>query len=329
MSDPRTVVVVAVCLLWSSAPATGQPLGAFRWQMLPYCNVLTLSIVQLGAVYTLDGTDDRCGAGQIASARGMAFLNPNGTIGFGVTMVQPGGTPVHLEAAIAFPSLNGTWRDSSGASGNFVLTPGAGAAGPPRLVTASGVPPGSITAIQLAASAVGAAAIAPNSITSGHLADGTVTAFDLAANSVGGGHVVDGSLRHVDLAAPPELLTAENTNSVSLQIGTPLIVSQITVDAPASGRVIVNASGAFLFANFGVLEGARCSLTTGTQVAAPYSAEVSEANVATIWYAPMGGTRVFNVAAGPTTFNLVCVGTGGNSVSVITPVLTALYVAGP
>ncbi len=100
-------------LLLVPLTAGAQSLGTFRWQLLPYCNVLTLHIAQQGAVYTLDGTDDRCGAAQAASARGMAFLNPNGTIGFGVTMIQPGGTPVHLEATISLPTLNGTWRDSS------------------------------------------------------------------------------------------------------------------------------------------------------------------------------------------------------------------------
>ncbi len=104
MSHPRTVLLALVSgLIWSSAPATAQPLGAFRWQIQPYCNVLTLNIAQQGNVFTLDGTDDRCGAPQAASARGMAFLNQNGTIGFGVTMVQPGGVPVRHQSADTEP----------------------------------------------------------------------------------------------------------------------------------------------------------------------------------------------------------------------------------
>jgi len=33
-------------------------------------------------VYTLDGTDDLCGAPQAASVVGIAFQNPNASIGF-------------------------------------------------------------------------------------------------------------------------------------------------------------------------------------------------------------------------------------------------------
>ncbi len=166
MSHVRTALsaLVVVGSLWST-PAMAQPLGTFRWQLLPYCNVVTLNVAQQGALYTLDGTDDRCAAAQAASARGIAFLNPNGTVGFGVTMVQPGGVPVHLEATISMASLGGSWRDSSGASGNFVFLPGAGLGGPPRQVPPGGLPPGAVTSIQLATGAVGASALAANAIT--------------------------------------------------------------------------------------------------------------------------------------------------------------------
>lgn len=62
MAKPRDALVVCCLgLPWLAVPATAQPLGTFRWQLQPYCNVLTLNVVQ-GGVYTLDGTDDRCGA---------------------------------------------------------------------------------------------------------------------------------------------------------------------------------------------------------------------------------------------------------------------------
>lgn len=69
-----------------------QPLGAFRWQLQPFCNVITVNATQNGAVYTLDGFDDQCGAQQRAPLAGTATPNPDGTIGFdlhGVTV--PGG----------------------------------------------------------------------------------------------------------------------------------------------------------------------------------------------------------------------------------------------
>ena len=111
--------------LWSVVPASAQPLGTFRWQLQPYCNVVILAVVQQGGQYQLDGTDDQCGGAVAASARGMAFLNPNGTIGLGLSIVTtPGGTPIHVDATITAPALNGTWRDSAGNSGNFIF--GAG-----------------------------------------------------------------------------------------------------------------------------------------------------------------------------------------------------------
>jgi hypothetical protein len=60
-----------------------QPIGTFRWQLAPYCNVLTLTVTQSGAIYTLDGSDVQCGPGQRASAVGTAFANPDGSIGAG------------------------------------------------------------------------------------------------------------------------------------------------------------------------------------------------------------------------------------------------------
>jgi hypothetical protein len=304
----RTALTVPIVgLLWSSAPVAAQPLGTFRWQLLPYCNVLTLNVSQQGGIYTLDGTDDRCSAGQAASARGLALLNPNGTIGFGVTMVQPGGVPVHLETTITLPLLNGTWRDSSGASGNFVQVSGAGFGGPPRLVAPSGLPPGSITAIQLANGAVGAAAVAADSITTGHIVDGTITTADLRDE--------------------PQAVSSESTVTLRFEAGQQaIVVRQVTVQAPTGGRVIVNASGYFQCPQGAVNENASCSIRTDSESAPPYAGAAWEFGNADIVRAPFGGTRGFNVAAGTIVFRLNCMGTAG--VEVHDPSLTAIFVAG-
>jgi hypothetical protein len=65
------------------APAmavTAQPLGTFRWQLAPHCNVLTLRVDQVGSHYTLSGTDDLCGAAASASAQGTAHAPPANVI---------------------------------------------------------------------------------------------------------------------------------------------------------------------------------------------------------------------------------------------------------
>jgi hypothetical protein len=125
------------------APAAAQPLGTFRWQLQPHCNVLTLTVTQVVGVYRLEGTDDRCGAGRDqAAVVGLAFQNPDGTIGLGMTIVTaPGGVAIHVDAAIALATLSGTWHGSSGASGSFAFTPGAATPGNPLPATAASVPP--------------------------------------------------------------------------------------------------------------------------------------------------------------------------------------------
>jgi hypothetical protein len=130
--------LVLLAISWPS-PAAAQPLGTFRWQFQPYCNVVAVTVVQQGAQYQLDGTDDQCGAGQRASVTGLAFLNPDGSIGFGLSIVTtPGGAPVQVDASIALATLSGTWRDSTGATGAFVFTPGTAVPGRARPVPTRG-----------------------------------------------------------------------------------------------------------------------------------------------------------------------------------------------
>lgn len=147
---------------------TAQTIGTFRWQLQPYCNVLTLTVTQNGSVYRLEGTDDQCGTGAKASAIGTAFLNPDGSVGLGINIVAaPGAGPVHVTAQISVSTLSGTWHDSSGGTGGFVFTPGAAVPGSPRTVEGTVVPtivPGSgLTA----ANAVGSITLSVNFAGSG------------------------------------------------------------------------------------------------------------------------------------------------------------------
>ena len=115
-----------------ASPASAQVLGTFAWQMQPYCNVVSLTVTQIGTRYTVDGIDDRCGAPQLSSVRGMAFQNPDGTVGFGFTIIPPDSLPVQVSANISVGTLSGTWRDDAGQNGAFVFN--GAAAGSPRPV---------------------------------------------------------------------------------------------------------------------------------------------------------------------------------------------------
>lgn len=125
-------LVAAIGVLVALAPADAQPLGTFRWQLQPYCNMVTVRVTQVGGVYRLEGTDDRCGAAVSSSVIGTAFLNPDGSIGFGLNVVDaPGGQAQPVSARVALATLNGTWRDGH-QGGAFTFTAGAGTGGAPR-----------------------------------------------------------------------------------------------------------------------------------------------------------------------------------------------------
>jgi len=125
-----------------TAEAGAQPLGTFTWQLQPYCNRVTVNVRQDGAVYTLDGTDDQCGAAQRAPVVGVAAVNPDGSIGFGLNIVAPSGQPVPVQARISVATLSGTWRDSGGNTGTFAF--GGALPGLPRPVPTA---PGDITEV--------------------------------------------------------------------------------------------------------------------------------------------------------------------------------------
>jgi hypothetical protein len=142
MRSPLAAALAAIAALGLAPDEAGaQSLGSFRWQLQPYCNVLTVVVTQVGAVYRVEGTDDQCGAATSASVIGTAFLNPNGSIGFGLNVVAaPGGTATPIDATIALATLSGTWRDGGGGSGTFAFTPGAGTGGSPRPAPTAAVP---------------------------------------------------------------------------------------------------------------------------------------------------------------------------------------------
>jgi hypothetical protein len=117
------VLVLLTSLLASTSPAEAQRLGTFRWQLAPFCNVLTLTVDQVAGHYVLSGTDDLCDAAIPAGVTGTANLNRDGTIGLKMTVVRPDGWAVGTSAAVSL-GLSGTWRDEYGQSGTFLFAPG-------------------------------------------------------------------------------------------------------------------------------------------------------------------------------------------------------------
>ena len=155
---------VLAVLAGGASAAEAQSLGTFTWQLQPFCNQVTVSVTQNGAIYTLDGYDDQCGAPQRAPLVGLATPNPDGSIGLGFHIAtSPGGKTVSVEARISLATIGGPWTDSAGNSGTLTLNGQvAGAARP----------------------APSAGGVTVNSVTSASIVDGSIGAADINATEV-------------------------------------------------------------------------------------------------------------------------------------------------
>lgn len=142
MSPYRVVCLslALIALIASSAPvAFAQPLGTFRWQFAPYCNVVTLYVVQQSNTLALSGTDDQCGGPVAAAAVGTAHQNPNGSISISLVVTRPDGLAISSTIDFNLASLTGAWKDDAGNSGTFVTDPPSPATGARRGLTFTGV----------------------------------------------------------------------------------------------------------------------------------------------------------------------------------------------
>ena len=146
----RAVVTIACAwfLVSTSAPGSAQVLGLFQWQMQPYCNLVTFTVIQQGPTYQLTGNDNLCGAPVFAPATGTASPNTNGTVSLGFQIVLPSGATAHVSATVNLANVSGTWTDADGNTGPFVFNPPAVGGSPRPNPTRSVL----ITSTQLAAS---------------------------------------------------------------------------------------------------------------------------------------------------------------------------------
>jgi len=176
-----------------------------------------------------------------------------------------------------------------------------------------------------------------NSLTGTDVRNNTLTAEDVADNSLTGAEVADSSLTGADVAdsslsaadlndeAGADFASGEQTVALT---GADATVRSVTITAPTTGRVIVNASGFFQFGS-GAVDNGQCSITTGTALDDTHLISAVESNGGpnSALNMPFGATRGFDVAAGSTAFNLVCNLLSG-IMSVNDTSLTAIFVPG-
>lgn len=299
-----TMAGLVVAMLAGAGPASAQTLGPFRWQFQPFCNSVSLTLTSAPGGFTLTGTEDQCGAVDAASAVGVGSFSTSGNIALNFTIVTaPSGKPVHVSALVSPATGGGTWRDSGGNTGTFAFF-GAIPGLPPRPVPSSGLSVNSVTAVEIASGAVGAS--------------------ELAADAITGINVVNGSLTTADLADGPRANSVEGTQNIQLTVGVNTNVRQVTLTAPAPGRIIVNASALAVASSSGV-DLAECSLTTGTTVDSGQRTVVGD-NAATtgILSFPMALTRGFVVNPGFFVARLIC-RSGAGVVLVQDTAMTAMF----
>lgn len=141
----RAVGVCSLLLLVAtSAVFAVESLGTFTWQLVPFCNVLTLALAIDGPIVTLSGYDNGCGAAERQAVIGSGYPNPNGTVGIGLTILSATARPSYVQILLEAGSTSGTWKDDTGHSGSFAFNPGPSPKGAPRDVVVGPCPPDSI-----------------------------------------------------------------------------------------------------------------------------------------------------------------------------------------
>ena len=286
----KTLRIAALTLVAGSLlpalPAAAQPLGSFRWQLQPYCNTITVTVVQQGGQYQLDGTDDQCGAAVKGSVVGLAFQNPDGSIGFGLSIVTaPGGTPVHVDATIAIATLSGTWRDSAGNNGTFIFTPGASTGGGPRPVPSGGVAPASITSVQIAPGAIGAAQVNTDQIQQ-RVSGACGAGFAMTAVNANG-TVVCASVSGLQRVYSGYRLPAAAAVEVTLDS---TLMRSYFIPEPLITQSVIDTAQVQVWLRF-----------TSEEIPLPYTS-MAGGTANTIWARPeVGGIRVYRMTHGCTT----------------------------
>lgn len=152
----RLPLVLLLAVLGAAHVATAQAqtvLGTFSWKLQPFCNTVSVQVTQEGATYRLAGWEDGCGGVVRQPEQGTVSPNLDGTLSFLLVTATVGGVPTTTSVRFDVGSLGGSWTDSAGNSGAFVL--GAPAGGSPRPLGGSGLAPSSVNTTTIVDGTIG------------------------------------------------------------------------------------------------------------------------------------------------------------------------------
>lgn len=280
----------AVSLAVPSAEA--QTIGPFSWQTQPYCNAVSITLVQVGAHYQLIGTDNLCGAGT-APLTGTAVL-AGGSAVFGFTVALPSGKSAHLTASIDLATISGSWSDADGNTGTFAFGGSAGGATRPEPAAAS-----SITVAQFSPA-----------VYAGPGSAATVSRSD---------HDHD-SRYYTKAQSDARVVLAGFSSSVTTHdITAPVAVRSVTITAPGAGTLVATGVTS-------IIDGTAAEYSCSVGTSGGYELDHAQfVNLATP-VATITTVRHLPVSAGAHTVAMFCDTTGAGSGLAVRPKLSVLFV---
>jgi len=145
-------------------------------------------------------------------------------------------------------------------------------------------------------------------------------------NSNGTSHLVVDIMGYYHETKYPAGADFAASSDAEVTVTTPVTVRSVNITAPASGKVIVNASGYFTFAFSSAVDVGRCSISSGSSTAIDFThLIIAGESINGVKYIPFAATRGFNVGAGTTTFRLNCDRYSG-TVRIGDPTINAIWV---
>lgn len=119
MFHARRFIAALALFCISATSASAQIFGTFSWQMQPYCNSVTLSLITMPTGFTVEGIDNQCGGPNKGSVVGTAAFNATGNLVLNFTVVLPSTRSSQVTAFVSPATGEGTWTDGNGYAGTF------------------------------------------------------------------------------------------------------------------------------------------------------------------------------------------------------------------